>query len=68
MSTTSTPSVADSLDGEGTEEVVSTTSPETTPPMSAREAWAMYERGEVSLEQLTALCKPARGEQEEVVA
>ncbi len=48
--------------------MVSTTSPETTPPMSAREAWAMYERGEVSLEQLTALCKPARGEQEEVVA
>ncbi len=66
MSTTSTRYAPDSIDGEGTEEVVSTISTKTTRPMHPREAWPMYDRGEITLEQLTALCKPARGEQEEV--
>lgn len=60
MSTTSTPSVADLPDGRGTDGKVRTIPSETTPPVSAREGWAMYERGEVSLEELSVLCAPAK--------
>lgn len=60
--TTSTPPAEDSPDGRGTEEGLSTYPPETTRPMPAREAWAMYERGEVSLLDLEELCRPTSKE------
>lgn len=65
--TSSTPSTLDSLDGNGTEEEVSTDPPETTAPMPAREAWALYERGEVTLMEVERLCRP-RGKEREVAA
>lgn len=67
VGTTSTPSLDDVPGSNGSEEQVSTDPPETTAPMPAREAWALYERGEVTLMEVERLCRP-RGKERKVAA
>jgi len=57
MSTTPARSANDSL-GTAGQGKVSTIPTKTTEPMSARKAWAMYDRGEITLEELTTLSAP----------
>lgn len=67
MNTTTPPDDLDAqrpemLNAEGTEEQVNTDPPKTTGPMPAREAWAMYERGEATLLDLERLYRPTSKE------
>lgn len=48
----------DMLDAEGTEADSTPTPTRTSPPMSALEAWPMYKRGEMSLEEMILLTSP----------
>ncbi len=64
VSTTSTPSPDDSSGSNGTDQETSTPPPETTRPMPAREAWAMYERGEATLLEVEEMCRPTNAKKE----